>query len=464
VKDRFLEQFLAQIAPSRHLWRSARLVGYAGLLKGVWILLGGRVVLSTKNIQSEVLTKVANFPEFLAFVDEFPLEGLDMFLRTTIQSENLNLNLGGKEFRDISLQADKNNTVSWHQPAKFGRSHKSVFGLDSVGFQWTIFNSLQLSQIGAMELLERVSEQLRLESDRNGVEALSAEYTPGLNLNFSLCPQLQIVAPIPFELKDAHGRGICLTIPETADPPQIRLKAFFRKSSRVIERLVSLEDYPMSDGAFTISWDFEWPEGTSCADVRLFYGGREIDSLTINKWVASASIRGAIDDYFDGEHKLLRKALAWQDKAKSADFELAVVRLLNLLGIPAVWYGKGADADRPDAAALLGSEGSNNVALLIECTREKPVEKFAPLTERAHQLVTSIGGDATVLPVVFTPIPVIGADIAAATQHGVCLVGTDELAHLLELLTLQGVTPDLVLHRLRERNAVAAAEQFVGRW
>jgi hypothetical protein len=56
--------------------------------------------------------------------------------------------------------------------------------------------------------------------------------------------------------------------------------------------------------------------------------------------------------------------------------------------------------DRADALGILQSDKTTLV--LIECTREKPTEKFSTLAERANHLRKSLPIRAEVLPVVFT--------------------------------------------------------------
>jgi hypothetical protein len=57
VKERYLQEFLDKIEPFGELWRSVRFVGYAGKVGGTWTLLGGRMQLSAKTVDSEVLTR-----------------------------------------------------------------------------------------------------------------------------------------------------------------------------------------------------------------------------------------------------------------------------------------------------------------------------------------------------------------------------------------------------------------------
>lgn len=97
-----------------------------------------------------------------------------------------------------------------------------------------------------------------------------------------------------------------------------------------------------------------------------------------------------------------------------------MVRLLNVLGIPAIWYGKIVDSDRADAAAVIQA-GDSTVLLLIECTREKPREKFSALSTRADQVRRSLQIKAEVLPVVFTAAGVVESDITQAGEHDIGL-------------------------------------------
>jgi hypothetical protein len=131
---------------------------------------------------------------------------------------------------------------------------------------------------------------------------------------------------------------------------------------------------------------------------------------------------------------------------------LAVVRLLNILGIPAIWYGKTVE-DRADAVAIIQSDTST-VLLLIECTREKPSAKFSTLAERANHLRRSLQIKAEVLPIVFTAARVVESEIRAAVEYGVGLIGADEIEHLIKLIATPNTTVDTVLQYLTPRHAV----------
>jgi len=113
-------------------------------------------------------------------------------------------------------------------------------------------------------------------------------------------------------------------------------------------RIVGPPEYSEEGSSIQIEWNPEWPEGARNAIAHLFWGGQDIDALPINRWKESVSILGVVDAYFDAERKRLRTDLEYRDKRPSEEFEQAVVRLLNVLGIPTIWYGKTVD-DRADA-------------------------------------------------------------------------------------------------------------------
>jgi hypothetical protein len=206
------------------------------------------------------------------------------------------------------------------------------------------------------------------------------------------------------------------------------------------------------DLALQVDWEPEWPETATHASIRLFWGRHEIDAVTINRWPTSASLLGAVDEFFDTEHRRLRSALEYSSRKSSEPFELAVVRLLNILGIPSIWYGKTVD-DRADAVGIVQSDKSS-VLLLIECTREKPAEKFSTLAERANEL-RRLQIRAEVLPIVFTAAHIVESEMNSAVEYGVGLIGANEIEYLMKLIAKPNTTTDAVLQYLRPRETVA---------
>lgn len=458
MKEQCYEEFLKKIEPFRELWRSVRFVCYAGQIGGAWVLLGGRMQLSPRAVSAETLSKEADFDTFFAFVDEFSSQSLEKILFDIIQTENIHLNLGGGQFfRDIRLAAESQqsqSSLSWFNPVKFDRRGFNFFDAYPVGFSWGIQEQRQIGVVpGGAECWEKANEHLRRETHLDGVEALVRKLTPNLKLNTLTCPQLQIVAPLPFDLVDTKNGGIRATIPQTAHGKLVTLKTFFYPEPQQAEvRIVGPPEYSEEGSSIQIEWNPEWPEGARNAIAHLFWGGQDIDALPINRWKESVSILGVVDAYFDAERKRLRTDLEYRDKRPSEEFEQAVVRLLNVLGIPTIWYGKTVD-DRADALGIAQSDKATFV--LIECTREKPIEKFSTLAERANHLRKFLPINAEVLPVVFTAARIVESEAEAAVEYGLGLVGAEEIEHLLSLISTPGTTTAIIIDSIRPRETVA---------
>jgi hypothetical protein len=92
---------------------------------------------------------------------------------------------------------------------------------------------------------------------------------------------------------------------------------------------------------------------------------------------------------------------------------------------------------------------------LIECTREKPIEKFSTLAERASHLRKFLPIKAEVLPVVFTAARIVESEAAAAVEYGLGLVGAEEIQHLLGLISTPETTGAGILDYIRPGETVA---------
>jgi len=412
--------------------------------------------LSPTALAKETLKKVADFDTFFVFVDEFPSQSLEKILFDIVQTENIHLNLGGGPiFRDIRLSAEAQNnqsSLSWFNPVKFDRQGFNFFETYPVGVSWSIQEQRQIGVIpGGAECWAKANEHLRRETHLDGVDALVRRLTPNLKMGTLTCPQLQVLAPLPFNLADTKTGGIRSTIPSTAQARVVTLKTFFYpEPQQPAVKDISPTEY-LVDGAMQIDWNPEWPEGATHAITHLFWGGHNIDALRINRWKESASILGAVDEYFDPDRRRLRADLEYRDKRPAEEFEQAVARLLNVLDIPTIWYGKTVN-DRADVLGIVQS--GKTTLLLIECTREKPIEKFSTLAERANHLRKLLPTDVEVLPIVFTAARTVVSEAEVAVQYGLGLIGADEIQELLGFVSSPGTTAKSVLDYIRPRETV----------
>jgi hypothetical protein len=165
VKERYLQDFLEKIAPFRELWRSVRFSGYAGKIGSTWVLLGGRMQLSPKAMDSEVVRIEADFDTFFAFVDEFPVKSFQQILQEIVQSENIHVNLGGgvPSTRDVRLRVgnDPSHPISWGHPLRFDRTAGNFFEAEPVGFSWSVRSEQQIATLAVGIIPEVLTEDFQ---------------------------------------------------------------------------------------------------------------------------------------------------------------------------------------------------------------------------------------------------------------------------------------------------------------
>ena len=152
--------------------------------------------------------------------------------------------------------------------------------------------------------------------------------------------------------------------------------------------------------------------------------------LDITRWPSAGNLRHLVDLYFDPAQERLRAALVNRGAMNQREFEWGVARLLNLLGVPTAWYGKGAAEGKPD----LGGYIEGGPVILAECTLEKPAEKFSGLAQRTKQLQEQLGRETEVLSVVFTRADTVASEKQQAREHGLVVVGQTDLRQLLKLV------------------------------
>jgi hypothetical protein len=186
-----------------------------------------------------------------------------------------------------------------------------------------------------------------------------------------------------------------------------------------------------------------WPEEARASKLSLLLGEHEVTEINLKRPITATGLNKVLDGYFDPSHETLRKWLFTKTK-HSRQFEKAVVRLLNLLGIAAIWYGEGAEARKSDLATIIEDPSRHDkpTVLLGECTQENPRGKFSTLRERAQDLQRLVGEKVKVVPLVFTQSAPVPSDIEAANEHGITLVGRERVQALFDLLMTNGTKQD----------------------
>jgi hypothetical protein len=195
-----------------------------------------------------------------------------------------------------------------------------------------------------------------------------------------------------------------------------------------------------------VSGAIPWPEKSRTGKLFLYFQNHETGSVSVRRWAGTTNWRIQVQEFFDGSRTILKKGL--EARKEQTELELAVVRLLNELRTPTIWYGDRQYQDRPDLAACMESK-NEWIVLLGECTVQKPSVKFTPLLTRKRELQGSLQGEVRVVPVVFTSSTLSSADKEQARQDEIALVGADELATLLKGVD-QGWGPEQVIEYLND--------------
>jgi hypothetical protein len=455
MNEEHVEKFLSQLSPFEGLWQSFRVFSIAVRKEGFWISLGTRLVLREEALPVNRTSNIVEYrevtPRFLAAVFDFSITRLSQSLQQILHHGRVILETESS-FEEVflsrayaGLMKDAVPRLSWSgaitSPRSIARQH---FGINRT----CIFMSGQEEKINDLadaQLLGDADAKLRmLEPPVDGVEALTYSLLPGLKLGLWDAAVVAVIAPLPFDLEYIHGKGLALKATDRALNGDLRITAFFRPQGGSQSRALTPSDLKRNAPSDAVVLPIEWPKGAEWAKLVLLYNQKEIDTLEVCRWPAAATLRVAVDSYFDPDHQRLRGFVLGRESKEGRNFELGVVRLMNLLGVPFVWYGKGSTQGRPDVAAALVETDDLRVVLLGECTREKPESKFSPLADRAREIREFLGGDNEILGVVFTPITPVPSVVGQATEHGIALVGRGELESLLKLLNGHTATGEVV--------------------
>ena len=458
-----LNQFQRDIAPYRSVWKSARLSGLATQHDGQWISLGVRVSLSV--LPPETLNIQAPYNWFMYFDGRCSVAHFDRVVEELVNGRYLTVQTdysatggsyvrvylnrqAGQALAGVGEEAFQQNRApgvplgpTWHYWG-FGQRGDlpNQCGSDRAGFMLSA-NGERSIDILSYQDQQRVDSKLRAGNPAfDGIDGLMENLLPGLNSALHQTEaQFQVVAPLPFFLNCREPAKVVVSAPATTPVGGLGLRFFFGPKRFVPSSNQGLQpqNAVQSDSA-TMEWhlDIPWPEGSAIAKACLFFLDRQIDSLGVNRWPAGASLRAALDGYFDPERRKLLVALGLETQARGRkleawQFEAAVARLMNLLNVPLVWYSDCfTEPGRPDLGGLV-EEAGRKTAVLVDCTLSKPDQKFSELHKRADELAKILGSEADVMAVVFTAAPTTQSEAQRAAEHRISLVGRDELRRLL---------------------------------
>jgi len=439
-----LTRFAEMIQDFRPLYQSARLSCIAARRDGKWFNLAARFQLREFSPDQNPWS-IQPTDDFIASVIEIPVSDFWQALFKIISSSTIPQEcleeVIGRAVSDINLTAPPTSpghqsTFGWPPAQEFARRWSlPQFGIDGKCIAIAAYGDSPEKSVGN-GFLQRVEPKLRLRTSYIGIPDLVTQLMPGTTIQEGTSSSFVVLAPFPFRLRAyaiSNRNGIEVIAAPKAEIHDVLVRSFPKPDGGPIEPALKPKKNP-DDGCSRLDIKFKWPKGACRTQFVLFYKGHEVDDLEIGRWPGLMELRVAINSYFDPGHKLLADLLKSSGQGKEQNnFELGVVRLLNLLGIPVTWYSQKTAQRRSDAVGYVEVNGKR-VVVLCECTIESPDRKFSALKERASHLHHHLHGEAEVRPLLFCPTDPIASDYERAKEHGITLVGKAELSQLVEML------------------------------
>lgn len=424
-----LKSFISDIAPFRSLWVKLRMTSAIVRQEGQWVSISTRITLSHRTKEKSVVFRPTK--DFIAFSIDIPISKLESLLEGILRDGKMKVRLGGKNMTVLLKVPDPTTSAQTQQQIYCGPPYSTryheydcSFKIGESHIRMTNMSLDSLYKFFSGDQRINVSSRLRTHRPRfSDIEQLFSYLNlpsdPGQHYT-----TLEVLAPLPFSMSSTGS--IVTVISPTSAVRKIRVTGFFDTGDTTV-RLKPARG--AAEGKFvTVTGPIPWPAKSAEGRVFLHMGKEEIGSIKIRRWDGTVNWQRSVHEFFDTHHSLLETGLVAR---KDPDqFEMAVVRLLNELQIPAVWYGAKQYQDRPDLVACL--QGTQNWWVLLgECTGQKPSEKFTRLITRQRELTKLLQDEVRIVPVVFTPSTVSIADKKQAQEDGIALVGADELGVLL---------------------------------
>jgi hypothetical protein len=471
--EKALNDYLSSIAPYQKLWATLRVSGIAVNLNGAWFNVAIRGEFAESSPARKEMHSPA--PHFLHYVVDFPINAMQAVVRRIVLEGVFELKSGKADsgsYASISMKRERENTSNVApSPVQWSPFIREA-GLpgDSTGQKRTSMTlggfGQSVQEVLSYEMSRKIEARLRIANPGyDGLAGLFAHLLPGASYSGRDNTLLEIVAELPFELR--RGAHDTVVVEGAARTPKdsLLLRCFYGPGTGLPPSVTALQGAnaeTLADGRLRWTERPPWPDGSASARAGLFFEGEQVQMLDVKRWPSGGNLRQLVDLYFDPSQERLRAVLLNRGLMNQHEFEWGVARLLNLLGVPAAWYGKGAAPGRPD----LGGYVEDGPVLLAECTLEKPSEKFSGLAERTKRLLEQLGEDTEVLPVVFTRADTVDSEKQQAREHGVVVVGQTELRDLLKFVESGMRTGEFLtyLQQLRSNVTIELGALLNGRW
>lgn len=437
-------QFKDQIRPFRNAFDQLCLTCAAIRIEGKWVSIYTCVAFSNSTDAGLFKSRtVTAGPEFVALFNSYPTDIFESLLQE-VESGTLAITVEGEQFQvflnraaaGLNTQLTRTPSLQfcgvWRQRREWSE--------DQLTYRpriQTLANGDRFYELLSVEDNQRISRQLRAQMPAyNGLDGLlrsmGSSSRPDAGSNEAVTV-VEAILPFRTTVEEEH---VIVQCPESLVS---HLSVLFFFSPHESNNVQYAEASKITSGSNAIvKFPIPWPAAASDAEAHVRYDSEEVERISVRHWATGANWRVRLDQYFDPGSKLLKAALTdlarnSKEGKRSEAFEQAIVRLLNLGGIAAIWHGALRHSGKPDLAAYCGIPG-RRIALLGECTLENPAAKLSTLKSRLSEARGLMADSADVLAVVFTACEPVESDYAEAAKAGIALLGRNEIANVQQLV------------------------------
>ena len=423
-----LQWFRNWIQKYDDLWKSMRINSAICDVDGKWTNLATSVILSELPVSKRRIV-VRPMPEFCAYSISFPISELPYVLESIVANSRIpDLLISKAKAKEIHLD----DLAQWPEPQCHSRRHEYLkLGRYCLAMQ---FESNGSQNLLSNEFLSRLDSRLGLkEPAYDGLADLYKKLFPHMVFDpFRLRSRADIFAPLPLTLFCADDGSVVLSAPESSFSYKLGIRFFFRPEGKSVfirfNHLAQLNKGRAGNAEWRVQ--VKWPGGSEHGRAVLYFDEEKLDDVEISRWKDAINSRLAVNTYFDPGHERLKADLRLRNPKAARPFEIAVIKILNILGVNAIWYGD--EENRSDGAAVYDVIEGKSSIYLIECTIQKARAKFSLIRERAKRL-KDVVREAEIFPVVFVATDGEG-DLQEASELGITLVDSRSIESLIGFL------------------------------
>jgi len=425
------EGWRAKIEAHIGLWRSLKFSCISIRTGSGWTNLFGRCILSPENPEpSASISPLVETENVLALSGQLPIERLPNLLQNLMQDNIFGNDVG---FR-VRLSLGEDRKGSWY-PA---RRQDRPFALRDLGVDFSAwvasYNGPGVLEVLAGRFENDIDESLRVTNPPfDGLSGLCRSMgirrpaISGGNADFDL------IAPIPIRFCTVSQNlskerlYISVELSATADLNRAAVSSIY-STNQESHSLGRLSEWKAAShgNALLRETDIDLHQNKGRLKVVLSYGGTLVELH--DHYLSSLDSWARTCEFFDPELNRSKELNDERGKMRVESLEMSALRLLGLIGLRTVWFGKQSTERKPDILACHDYRDGRKALLLVECTEEDPTAKIAKVSHEAESLRHFLRDDASiVIPMIFTSGECSAAESEQAGSQKVAIVGADEV-------------------------------------